>query len=120
MMFQTAAEYLPYFLREIDRDGVLCRNVNFPLGKPNGQRVCGVSMYSRFRPHLVAHNRREHEDVAQLENGYITLSVLRPSALADLSLTHPRDVVERGDSQLHGSQLALGGISLSDPISENR
>lgn len=93
-MFQTAAEYLPYFLREIDRDGVLCRNVNFPLGRPKGHRVCGVSMYSRFRPYLVAQNRREHEDVAQLESGHITLSILRPSALVDLSLTYPRDVVE--------------------------
>jgi 5'-nucleotidase len=82
-MFQTATECLPSVLRDIGRDGVRCRNVNFPLGRPIGQRVCGVSMFSRFRPHLAADNRREHEDVAELENGYITVSFLRPSALAE-------------------------------------
>lgn len=107
VMFQTAAEYLPYFLRDVGQDGALCRNVNFPLGTPKGRRMCGVSMFSRFRPHLVAHNRRDHEDVAQLESGYITLSILRPSALADLSLTYPRDVVERETAQ-------------GDPFSEDR
>lgn len=82
-MFRTAAEYVPYFLRDVSRHALCCRTVNFPLCKPKGQRVCGVSMYSRFRPHLVVENRREHEDVAQLENGYITVSLLRPTALAE-------------------------------------
>ena len=93
-MFRTAAEYVPYFLRSVGRDGVLCRTVNFPLGSPKGQRLCGVSMFSRFRPHLVAENRREHEDVAQLESGYITVSILRPSALAELGATDSSDSTE--------------------------
>jgi 5'/3'-nucleotidase SurE len=82
-MFRTAAEYLPYFLRDMGRPIELCRTVNFPLDRPKGQQVCGVSMFSRFRPHLAVENRRDHEDVAQLENGFITVSVLRPSALAE-------------------------------------
>ena len=93
-MFRTAAEYVPYFLRSMGRDGVLCRTVNFPLGRPKGQRLCGVSMFSRFRPHLVAENRRKHEDVAQLENGYITMSILRPSALAEIGMTDSSDSPE--------------------------
>jgi 5'/3'-nucleotidase SurE len=93
-MFRTAAEYVPYFLRSMGRDGVLCRTVNFPLGRPKGQRLCGVSMFSRFRPHLVAENRREHEDVAQLENGYITVSILRPSALAEPGATDSSNSTE--------------------------
>ena len=81
-MFRTAAEYVPYILTDVGRDESFVRNVNFPLFKPKGQRVCGVSMYSRFRPHLVVENRREHEDVAQLESGYITVSILRPTMVA--------------------------------------
>ena len=82
-MFRTATEYVPYFLRDVSRHALCCRTVNFPLCKPKGQRVCGVSMFSRFRPNLVAENRREEEDVAQLENGYITVSLLRLTALAE-------------------------------------
>lgn len=80
--FRTAAECLPVFLGEMNRQSPCCRTVNFPSGKPTGRRICRVSMFSRFRPHLVAENRREAEDVAQLEQGYITVSILRPTALA--------------------------------------
>lgn len=89
--FRTAAEYVPYFVRDVSRDALCCRTVNFPLCKPKGQRVCGVSMFSRFRPHLVVENRREHEDVAQLESGYITVSILRPSVLAGNGQTGASD-----------------------------
>ena len=81
--FRIAAEYVPFFLGDMNRQSPFCHTINFPSRKPKGQRVCGVSMFSRFRPHLVVENRREHEDVAQLENGYITVSRLRPTALAE-------------------------------------
>lgn len=101
--FRTAAEYVPCFLRDVSRHAPFCRTVNFPLGKPKGQRACAVSMYSRFRPHLVVENRREHEDVAQLESGYITVSILRPSVVAgdgqtgssDELLLRQRHITER-------------------------
>lgn len=93
-MFRTAAEYVPYFLRDVSQQVPFCRTVNFPLGRPKGQRLCGVSMFSRFRPHLVAENRRAHEDVAQLESGYITVSILRPSALAELGASDSLDSTE--------------------------
>lgn len=57
--FRIAAEYLPFFLADITHQAEYCHNVNFPSCSPKGQRVCGVSMFSRFRPHLVPRNRRE-------------------------------------------------------------
>jgi 5'/3'-nucleotidase SurE len=80
--FRTASKYLPSFLKDAARQKIYCHTVNFPFKEPNGQRLCGVSMYSRFRPHLAVKNRRQGEDVAQLENGYITISLLQPNALS--------------------------------------
>lgn len=94
-MFRTTEEYVPYFLRGVGRFGTLCQNVNFPLGRPKGQRLCSVSMFSRFRPHLVARNRLEHEDVAQLESGYITVSILQPSAVSACGASDLLDLPER-------------------------
>jgi 5'/3'-nucleotidase SurE len=101
--FRTAAEYLPFFLGDLSQHTHCCRTVNFPSHKPKGQRICGVSMYSRFRPHLVAENRREEEDVAQLENGYITVSLLRPTALAENRQAGSSD--EPVQSQSHKTEI---------------
>ncbi|MEO7859754.1 MAG: 5'/3'-nucleotidase SurE [Nitrospirales bacterium] len=96
--FGVAATYLPFFLEGITHQADFCHNVNFPSRHPKGQRVCGVSMFSRFRPHLVPLNKREGEDVAQLEQGYITISRLRPKTLTGNAQDHDATRI-RGEGQ---------------------
>ena len=80
--FYTAGKHLAAILEDMPREKIYCRTVNFPLQRePKGRRVCGISMFSRFRPHLALENKREDQDVAQLEQGYITISVLDPPML---------------------------------------
>ena len=93
--FRVAAKHLPFFLEGITHQTDFCHNVNFPSRHPKGQRVCGVSLFSRFRPHLVPLKKREGEDVAQLEQGYITISLLRPKTLTGNADHH-------GTEQIHG------------------
>ena len=93
--FGIAAEYLPFFLEDITYQAEYCRNVNFPSCNPKGQRVCGVSMFSRFRPHLVPLNRREEQDVAQLEQGYITISRLHPKTFAGNAHDHGAEHIQQ-------------------------
>jgi len=88
--FRTAAAYLPELLQDTLQDRS-CRSINFPSRQPKGMRTCSVSMFSRFRPHLVPHNRRETEDVAQLEEGFITISFLRPTMLGAAEALHKQD-----------------------------
>ena len=84
--FRTAAEQLPRFLQDLSEDHRSCRSINFPSRGPKGVRTCRVSMFSRFRPHLVPNNRRDDEDVAQLEQGYITISLLPPPCWRQLRM----------------------------------
>lgn len=81
-LFRTSLEWLHKLLSHQTPESGMCWNINFPSSPARGLKLCGASMYSRFRPAIQLQNKTPGGDVYELERGYVTCVQLRPAAIS--------------------------------------